>query len=378
MIKKKIKTSEVKKKSVKKNINSKSLISKKKSIPHSFFFCHKKLLLYSTFFVVILFLVITLIVKINEPSVLEHFLEDSSSNRPTLFAIESRSCGVCNTQELVYGLKDKVFKNLEVKTIFNSKEFDDLILASKTKTIPLVFFNKEIKEYNEWERIKTAFYEFTFEKEIYYAIESKFLLSPKEILNSNYLLKKDFLTIGKKKSKNTVYIVTDYSSQFLSAMEGNKDYLPVLLKINKDFEPIIPKLMNNFVETRQTNIKYINFLPKDTKENIILAHKAAECSNEVNFFKEYKNLLLLNQSEWLGSLETRKIFQSEFTQKLDLDSEKFTLCLDKDFSEKFNIQYELLSSLGITGSPTIIVNNVILSGIPKYDLVSLLLEEKLK
>lgn len=99
---------------------------------------------------------------------------------------------------------------------------------------------------------------------------------------------------------------------------------------------------------------------------------AGVCAQRQDKFFEYYDLLYANQK----ALSRPDLEKS--AQALGMDAEKFKACLD-DPTAKAQVlaDYNAGRSYGISGTPTIIINNALVDGTPNLDAMSKLIEERL-
>ncbi len=110
----------------------------------------------------------------------------------------------------------------------------------------------------------------------------------------------------------------------------------------------------------------------DIHPNAMGASVAAICAGTQDKFFEMSDLMLENQAD----LSRTGIIK--LAEKLNLDSERFLSCLDS--ADAFNevlLDRDAGRNLGVTGTPTIIINNDFIEGTPNFDALSALIEERL-
>lgn len=115
-----------------------------------------------------------------------------------------------------------------------------------------------------------------------------------------------------------------------------------------------------------------NFPLADAHPQAMGAAIAGVCAQRQNKFFEYYDLLYSNQK----ALSRPDLEKS--AQTLGLDMPKFTSCLD-DSSAKNQVltDYNAGRAFGITGTPTLIINNALIEGTPNLDAMSKLIDERL-
>lgn len=102
-----------------------------------------------------------------------------------------------------------------------------------------------------------------------------------------------------------------------------------------------------------------NFPLYSAHANALAAATAAEAANQQGKFWEMHDLLYENQSDWnqLSSTDRTDYFVNQ-AATLGLDTTKFRAAFsDKNISQKIDFDVALGKKLGITGTPTIYVND---------------------
>jgi protein-disulfide isomerase len=338
--------------------------------------CQKTIAKYLLGIVALGYVVFLLVSTFFTPNSFELFLEDTTQNTPTMYAVLSKDCTLCSIEEIETGLKKTIFSdNLEVKTIFDQKETQEFLQAMDAKTLPFVFFNKEIENYEQWERIKSAFISKTYNDETYYVLDNAFILSPKQIIDSKLLNQLQGPTLGNTKSQLHVYLPSDFSSKFYIAVSGNQVFFNQLQSQFPSKQPFISTLINDYITTNQIQLHFILMNSKNEITNNL--HSALLCADTQDVFAPLKNEYINNYPKYFESTQYEQNVFS-FMEKKGVNLSTFSNCLKQvSLQENLIKNSKILKEMGITGSPNIIIGDVILSGIPDYPIINALINQKL-
>ena len=107
----------------------------------------------------------------------------------------------------------------------------------------------------------------------------------------------------------------------------------------------------------------------------MLAAEAARCAGDQEYFWEYHDLIFANVDNPNVPGLTRASFDL-FAQYLDLDMDAFGTCMDEHTHlAAVNESRQQASALGVSGTPTILLNGEIVSGIQTYDELLQMIED---
>ena len=106
-----------------------------------------------------------------------------------------------------------------------------------------------------------------------------------------------------------------------------------------------------------------DFPTEGLHENVFNAHLAANCAIEQKKFWEYHDLLFANQGKF------SKPELKAYAAQLGLDKTTFDACLDSEkFSQEIRQDYAQGVNLGVSGTPSYVVNGQLLKGAVPMDL----------
>ncbi len=120
---------------------------------------------------------------------------------------------------------------------------------------------------------------------------------------------------------------------------------------------------------------YIHFVYRDFAvlgPESVTAALASECADDQEAFWAYHDLLFANQQN-LG-----RDAYIEFAQRLELDVETFTACLDDEI-HRDEVQADTVAAqeLGATGTPAFYINGRFVSGAQPLEVFARIIEEEL-
>ncbi len=132
-----------------------------------------------------------------------------------------------------------------------------------------------------------------------------------------------------------------------------------------------PLLIEQYVAPGTISFEYRDFA--FLHENSVEAAEAARCANDQGKFWEYHHYLFYNGDNPTLEGLTRPTFEL-IAEHLELDMEAFRACLDADtYEEEVIAEYEQAKALGIPGTPALLIDGELVTGIETYgDLFDLI------
>ena len=120
------------------------------------------------------------------------------------------------------------------------------------------------------------------------------------------------------------------------------------------------QLIEEFVSTGQARFEYHHYIVVDGNAGGSESRRAAEaseCANEQCEFWDFNKMVFANQNgEGQGAFSDRRL--KAFAEKLGLDTEKFNACFDaRRYANNVQADEALARSLGVSGTPTVFVND---------------------
>jgi protein-disulfide isomerase len=146
-------------------------------------------------------------------------------------------------------------------------------------------------------------------------------------------------SIGDPKAPVTVVEFSSYTCSVCKSFSENHE---------KDF-------IAEYVDTGNVYFTYVN-IPSNSEQSLAAA-EASYCAAEQNKFFEYKEYLYENAGHSDAYTSDNLIEYAAFT---DLNSDEFQTCLASDkYADAYLQDYEYARSVGLTGTPSFLVNETL-------------------
>jgi len=130
-----------------------------------------------------------------------------------------------------------------------------------------------------------------------------------------------------------------------------------------------PDLISSYVETGDVYYRYINLPHRDPDS--LNAAKASYCAADQNLFFDYKSFLYSAAGTQAGFSTTNLV---NIAAAAGLDSTEFRACLEDNTHDNApNEDLRYAQSLGITGTPTFLINGQLVSSREVISLIDSLL-----
>lgn len=267
--------------------------------------------------------------------------------------ISDDSCEKCDPSEVLVWLR-RILPTVSAKKIsYDSEEGKKMIDKFKIKTLPAFVFEKDLE--------KTDFY--TQAQVLFSLNEENYILNSQElgVPVGRYLslpqIKEDDAKLGKEDAKVKIIVFSDFQCPYCNVFYKNlrdtmKEYQDKVLVAFKEFP--------------------LEIHPQAQESSL-----AGECALEQGKFWEYADNLYAKQAEW-GNDNANAKFKS-YAVKLKLNSEQFNKCLDeKKYQSKIEASQKEAEEFGISGTPTIFINEDMQSGVLSVEQLKEKIEAELK
>ena len=266
--------------------------------------------------------------------------------------ISDENCEACKPDEPILWLQRIVPTILTSKLDQNTKEGEMAIEKFEIKTLPAFVFSKDIENTDFFKQAEMLF----IKKEGGYVLKtSEIGIQPGKYIEKMGVKEND-IKIGNPESKVKIFEFSDFQCPYCKSFHTN-----VTKKIISEFQDKILFVYKNFP---------LNFHPQ--AENAALA---VECANEQGKFLQYADKLFANQNDW-GKTEGTSKFKA-YAQQLGLKSD-FNACLDeKKYAEKVNNDKKEAESFGISGTPSMFINDNSVSSGSSYESIKKIIETEL-
>jgi protein-disulfide isomerase len=279
-------------------------------------------------------------VAYNEPIVKMQVLSDDT-------------CETCKPDEVVLGIHRIVPTVLTEKVDINSEKGASLIKKFEVKTIPAFIISPEIEKTEFFKQAEAVFNK----KDDAYVLKTSDLgIQPGKYIESPQVEEGD-IQIGDKESKVKLFLFSDFQCPYCKTFhEGT------LKKILSVYGDKISFVFKNYP---------LSFHPQ--AENAALA---VECANEQGKFAAYADKVFANQATW-GKTEGTASFKT-YAQQIGLNVAQFNQCLDdKKYSDKINGDKDDANNFGISGTPTLFINDQVVNTASAYDNLKKIIDDEL-
>lgn len=142
------------------------------------------------------------------------------------------------------------------------------------------------------------------------------------------------------------------------------------------FTGAYPQILKDYVATGKVYYSYYNF-PLNIHPQAPAAANASLCAAEQDKFWEFHDLLFSNQNMWSGNDNADKVFET-LGQAAGLDGGKFTQCMSSNkYAATVAKDTATGDSKGISGTPTLFVNDQKIVGAQDYYSFKKAIEDEL-
>lgn len=115
------------------------------------------------------------------------------------------------------------------------------------------------------------------------------------------------------------------------------------------------EFISEYVDSGEVYYTYVN-LPANSEQSLAAA-EASYCAAEQNKFFEYKDLLF-TYAGYSDSYSTSNLIK--YANSAGLDADEFQACLGSDkYAEAYLDDYDYAGSIGLTGTPSFMVNDTL-------------------
>lgn len=131
---------------------------------------------------------------------------------------------------------------------------------------------------------------------------------------------------------------------------------------------VFPLIKRDYIDTGKIRYVFRDF-PFGGQENVIRAGEAAACAADHNLYVEYHEALFRAQMQWAGlSGEALDNYFTDLAGQIGIAPATFAQCL-KSGSKRAGVlaDQKLATDLGLTGTPSFIVNGETYTGQRPYD-----------
>ncbi|HEV2150431.1 MAG TPA: DsbA family protein [Longimicrobiaceae bacterium] len=138
---------------------------------------------------------------------------------------------------------------------------------------------------------------------------------------------------------------------------------------------VAPLIKDRLVEPGKVRFVYYDFPLVDIHPNAFLASRAGRCANEQGRFWEFHDIVYGQQPNWSHASDPTDLFV-QYARQAGADPRAFEACLRSDkYQREISESMELGRSLGVQGTPTLIVNGRRLGQTPSFTELNRMVDE---
>lgn len=138
---------------------------------------------------------------------------------------------------------------------------------------------------------------------------------------------------------------------------------------------VAPLIKERLVQPGKVRYVYYDFPIIDAHRNAFLAARAGRCANEQGRFWEFHDVIYGQQPNWSTEADPSDLFV-EYGVRAGAEEGRFEECLRSDkYAKEVSESMELGKSLGVGGTPTLIVNGRRLGSTPRFAELEQMVDE---
>ncbi|HEX8392119.1 MAG TPA: DsbA family protein [Longimicrobium sp.] len=130
------------------------------------------------------------------------------------------------------------------------------------------------------------------------------------------------------------------------------------------FATFYEPLVQEWIDNGTVRFVWYDYPLPELHKNAVLAARAGRCANDQNRFWQFHDHIFARQPEWSESDDAAGIFAG-YMKSVGGDEAAFSQCLRSDrFLKEVSESHSFGSSLGVNGTPTLIINGKRVSDMP--------------
>ncbi len=264
--------------------------------------------------------------------------------------INDKTCTLCDASNVETGLRT-YFPTVQIKTIdVASSAGKSLIKRFNLQTLPSFIFDAAITATANYDKVKSGL----IQKEGVYLLNPAMTGAGRLIHNPNVL--PDDAAEGSENAPVVMFEFSDFQCPFCK----------------KFFDETYPLLKKDYIDTGKVRLIF-RHLPLDIHEFAAQTALAAQCANDQKKFWDYHDVLFAHQS----ALDVDSL--KKYAADLKLDTTQFGDCLNTvKHAQRIAGDIAYATSIGISGTPSFVINRVVISGAQPYEIFKTILDAELK
>jgi len=266
-----------------------------------------------------------------------------------LMIINDKTCGSCDTSQVLQVIQTQLFPTTKVRTLdYSEAEAKKLVTDLNIPALPAYIFDATVTQGANYDKVATALIK---KGDLY-------LVHPAAVGAGKYLnppSADDDPVEGDAKAPVTIIEFSDFQCPFCG----------------KFFKDTLPQLRNEYIKTGRVKLVYRDY-PLDFHPYAQKAAEAADCADEQGKFWQMHDKLFDNQDAITAS-ELKK-----YAADLGLDTAKFNNCLDTSKYEQ-EVKKDLAdgNTIGVSGTPAFFINGISVSGAQPYSVFKQIIDGEL-
>ena len=314
---------------------------------------HKTLAIVTGVIMIILLLIFISMKSTTMTSLFSSNTAFTAHENATVIIIEDSTCQLCDVDTFIQGIKTEIEPSANIIRLeYTSDDAKKFIEKNSLNQVPVVIFSTHFENNVNWEQLKVAFNNISYNDEEFYVLTyntpqiKKILEEP--AINENTIIS------GNLDSKTTVYEICSFDVALCALVHGNSQYLEEVKQYTPEYVALYPGIKED------AKIITLHISNEETSD----AYVAAFCANEQNKYDEFSSALYNNQFEWVPLPEKNSLF-SNYALQVGINVEEFNTCLTQkkeEYTQQVAFETSLAQSYGIVQGPTFIVNNYVIQG----------------
>jgi protein-disulfide isomerase len=273
-----------------------------------------------------------------------------ASNDPTvsLVIISDETCVVCDSSNIEQGLST-YFPTLTPKKVdISTKAGKNLIKRFDIAAVPALIFDGAIAKTANFDKVEAGL----DQKEGVYLIQPH-ITGVGKLLEQPSIEGKPIK--GKANAPVQIVEFSDFQCPFCKQF----------------FDETYPQLVREYINTGKANMVF-RHLPLDFHEYALSSAIASSCAHEQGKFWEFHDLLFTNQE----ALTQEDL--NDYAKQISLDTPPFADCYNNlRYAPDIAADKNYAASVGISGTPTFVVNGIIIGGAQPYEVFQAVIDAEL-
>lgn len=143
------------------------------------------------------------------------------------------------------------------------------------------------------------------------------------------------------------------------------------------FFPVAERLRGEYVRSGRVRFVFFDFPLTQVHPNALAAAQAARCAGRQGNYWAMHDALFQNQGAWAAAADPVPLYQ-QYARAIGLDGGALARCVRSE-AELAPVRQSaaFARSIGVRGTPTVVVDNVGLPGVPSYGQVRSMIERAL-